>query len=295
MTTGTNIAIDSGLYQIAPLSTCDLQVLNGCGSSYGPASGATFTDGPIIVVSGTAAPLFTGPDAGHVDSVVLVLSANASAIASLGSQTIQLVFNGQSVTFSAANFASSYAEGFPTGNISGIGKGQVNGISFSSSLHAAVDFDYATLLNALGPTGTSLGAVTVNSPIDLRVDVFGDRNGVIVDNAANSGAEGVKGVAGDGSCPANASLGDFVWLDGNANGVQDSGESGVAGVSVALIGAGSDGKFGTTDDVTLATTTTDGSGQYAFRNLNAGQYRGEIQRTRGRYLHHGVAGRQYHR
>ena len=40
----------------------------------------------------------------------------------------------------------------------------------------------------------------------------------------------------------------------------DAGEVGVAGATVKLIGAGADNAFGTGDDVTLATTTTDANG-----------------------------------
>jgi hypothetical protein len=46
------------------------------------------------------------------------------------------------------------------------------------------------------PKGVALGDVTITSPINLRVDVFGDSSttGLIVGNAANSGAEGVSPV-----------------------------------------------------------------------------------------------------
>ncbi len=69
-----------------------------------------------------------------------------------------------------------------------------------------------------------------------------------------------------------AKLGDRVWNDIDRDGIQDTGETGVAGVTVTLAGAGSDGIFGTTDD-TSRTTTTDSSGNYLFSNLAAGQYR----------------------
>ena len=58
---------------------------------------------------------------------------------------------------------------------------------------------------------------------------------------------------------APASLGDFVWEDTNANGVQNQGEPGLSGVTVTLTGP-----TGT------ATTTTDASGQYTFTNLLPG-------------------------
>ncbi|MDT7837383.1 SdrD B-like domain-containing protein [Aquabacterium sp. OR-4] len=76
---------------------------------------------------------------------------------------------------------------------------------------------------------------------------------------------------GVGSTVAKASLGDKVWYDCNANGVQDSGEVGLAGVKVTLTGAGTDGTFGTADDIT-ATTTTASNGQYLFKDLVAGKY-----------------------
>src|SRR5258707_960703 len=47
---------------------------------------------------------------------------------------------------------------------------------------------------------------------------------------------------------------------------------GIVGATVKLIGAGVDGIFGTGDDVTLATTTTDASGLYHFTGLTPGQY-----------------------
>jgi hypothetical protein len=58
-----------------------------------------------------------------------------------------------------------------------------------------------------------------------------------------------------------AGLGDFVWNDLNANGIQDSGEPGIPGVTVTL--AGPSGP---------QSTTTNGSGFYSFTNLAPGSY-----------------------
>jgi SdrD B-like domain/PKD domain/Putative Ig domain len=55
-----------------------------------------------------------------------------------------------------------------------------------------------------------------------------------------------------------ATIGDFVWNDLNANGIQDSGEPGLAGITVSL----SNG----------ATTTTNASGAYSFTNVLPGTY-----------------------
>ena len=75
-------------------------------------------------------------------------------------------------------------------------------------------------------------------------------------------------------------LGDRVWLDSNGNGVQDTGENGIAGVQVKLIGAGADGVFGSADD-TSATTTTNSSGNYLFTGLNPGQYKVQVTAPSG--------------
>lgn len=63
--------------------------------------------------------------------------------------------------------------------------------------------------------------------------------------------------------PQLGSIGDRVWNDFNRNGIQESGEPGVANVTVELKDCGGN---------VLRTTTTDGSGIYRFSNLAAGCY-----------------------
>jgi LPXTG-site transpeptidase (sortase) family protein len=59
-------------------------------------------------------------------------------------------------------------------------------------------------------------------------------------------------------------LGDFVWDDLNANGIQDAGEAGISGVTVNLLDS--------TNTTILATATTNGTGYYSFTNLIPGSY-----------------------
>ncbi|MBK8192272.1 MAG: carboxypeptidase regulatory-like domain-containing protein [Lewinellaceae bacterium] len=63
-----------------------------------------------------------------------------------------------------------------------------------------------------------------------------------------------------------AEIGNYVWEDTNANGVQDGGEPGIGGVPVTL-----NGTTGTGQTVT-ETTTTDGNGFYLFSGLQPGTY-----------------------
>jgi SdrD B-like protein len=58
-------------------------------------------------------------------------------------------------------------------------------------------------------------------------------------------------------------LGDYVWIDGNRNGVQDLGEPGALGVTVVL----------QTGGVEVARTTTNANGRYLFATMPDGIYR----------------------
>ena len=68
------------------------------------------------------------------------------------------------------------------------------------------------------------------------------------------------------------SVGSTVFLDPNNSGLQDMGEMGIASVTVNLMRTGIDGMIGTADDVVVASTVTDPSGNYFFGNLPAGDY-----------------------
>ncbi|RFP13729.1 SdrD B-like domain-containing protein [Duganella sp. BJB475] len=68
-----------------------------------------------------------------------------------------------------------------------------------------------------------------------------------------------------------ATLGDRVWYDVNKNGVQDTGEAGVAGVKVILLDQAG--------NATGATATTDANGNYSFTNLKPGTYSVQFDKT----------------
>ncbi len=67
----------------------------------------------------------------------------------------------------------------------------------------------------------------------------------------------------DAGLVAPASLGDRVWFDSDADGIQDAGEPGVPGVSIELIDAGGS---------VVATATTAADGSYSFTDLAPGDY-----------------------
>jgi SdrD B-like domain/Calx-beta domain len=94
--------------------------------------------------------------------------------------------------------------------------------------------------------------------------------------ATTNGSTGSgTGTINDNDKLPKASLGNFVWEDKNFNGVQDTGESGIAGVKVNLLDAG---------NKTLGTTTTDANGQYLFDQLEAGDYKVQVVAPSGYFV-----------
>jgi uncharacterized repeat protein (TIGR01451 family)/fimbrial isopeptide formation D2 family protein len=70
------------------------------------------------------------------------------------------------------------------------------------------------------------------------------------------------------------SIGNFAWSDLDHDGVQDAGEPGLAGVTVALTWAGPDGDLATPgDNLVYADLTTLAGGLYTFDHLPGGQFR----------------------
>ncbi|RRD48992.1 SdrD B-like domain-containing protein [Arachnia propionica] len=84
-------------------------------------------------------------------------------------------------------------------------------------------------------------------PDNLRLDTAA----TVTDNDAHA----------DVTVEARISVGDYVWLDANRNGLQDAGEAPVAGVDVTLIDANGD---------EVAVTRTNAEGYYWFNNLVPG-------------------------
>uniref|UniRef100_UPI0015825BF9 SdrD B-like domain-containing protein n=1 Tax=Candidatus Oscillochloris fontis TaxID=2496868 RepID=UPI0015825BF9 len=150
--------------------------------------------------------------------------------------------------------------------------------------------DYVVVIPASNFTGplngllSSTGAINAtagpNEPgADPENNTDNDDNGGLVSgNVVTSvvrlraAAEPDSSVDGDGTSGNQtvdfgfflpASIGNRVWNDVNANGVQDGSETGVDGVTVTLYS--SDGTF-------VDSTSTSGGGDYSFTNLAPGDY-----------------------
>lgn len=139
-----------------------------------------------------------------------------------------------------------------------------NPVSRSTTTNSSGYYSF-TGLKASGPGGYVL---TETQPAGYAdgTDRIGSQGGTTGNDALttvriNTNTNGVSNNFGERL--NNASIGDRVWLDANLNGIQDSGEGGVGGVTVKLRnGSGN----------VVATTTTNASGNYSFTSLAAGTY-----------------------
>ncbi|MGH1505188.1 MAG: SdrD B-like domain-containing protein, partial [Acidimicrobiales bacterium] len=90
-----------------------------------------------------------------------------------------------------------------------------------------------------------------------------DPDGTLDHETAITLAAGSDITDADFGYQALSSIGDTVFADDNGNGAQDGAEAGIAGVTVELLnGTGT----------VIASTATDGAGNYAFVGLGAGTY-----------------------
>jgi uncharacterized repeat protein (TIGR01451 family) len=141
------------------------------------------------------------------------------------------------------------------------------------SLVTAVKIEYTGQLDA-GQTASAELPVTLPASVPFDTPVYNSAGLASrrVDNGtALLATESVK--AGLERTTGTLTLAGEVFDDANGNSINESGESGIAGVPVSLFVAGLDGTLGTPDDVVLASSTTATAGSYQFTNRRPGTYR----------------------
>ncbi len=129
---------------------------------------------------------------------------------------------------------------------------------------ASDDFTACTISGPLAPGASQSCDYTVSN-VTSDVTNIATATGNPTDSNGNDLPD-INDVSDDDDAVVTlyASLGDFVWEDLDADGVQDAGEPGIEGVTVNLL----DGSGNPTGD----TTTTDATGAYSFDNLEPGDY-----------------------
>ena len=118
--------------------------------------------------------------------------------------------------------------------------------------------------NTLGSLGTQVGtmATTVDNTFVAIPGFPTYRYYSVKANAAAPANVTLEAISFNCTLPTYT-IGDTVWNDANGNGIQDTGEAGVAGVTVNLLGSNG--------STVVSTTTTDSNGKYSF-TVNAGTY-----------------------
>ncbi|QDU63128.1 Serine-aspartate repeat-containing protein D precursor [Planctomycetes bacterium Pan216] len=138
------------------------------------------------------------------------------------------------------------------------------------TFETTTDADGGYLVDNLVEGDYTVTIDTTTLPSGLSV-ITADPNGGDDSVSALTLASNVDNLDQDFGYSGTLSIGDFVWYDLNGDGIQDTGEPGLAGITVDLVFTGFDGILGNADDV-LITTTTDANGNYSFENLPEGDY-----------------------
>jgi uncharacterized surface anchored protein/protocatechuate 3,4-dioxygenase beta subunit len=118
------------------------------------------------------------------------------------------------------------------------------------------------------------GKPVTDSPVDSDASASGETGQISLEvlDGENGMLVGEENLTLDAGLVEAYSLGDYVWLDTNGNGVQDPDEQGVEGVPVFLYRV--DGPDGSVEDGQAyeARVTTDADGYYTFDDLREGYY-----------------------
>jgi SdrD B-like domain len=147
--------------------------------------------------------------------------------------------------------------------------GAGNPVSLTTTTNASGLYEFTNLApGSYTVTFEKPAGFTSGSPVDLGGNDLKDSDA----NPTTGVSPSVTLVSGENNTTIDAgfykpaSLGDYVWLDTNGNGVQDSGEIGIPNVTVSLTGITSLGS-----PVSLS-MITGSNGEYAFTNLLPGNY-----------------------
>jgi hypothetical protein len=205
-------------------------------------------DGSFTYVSGSG---YAGADSftyqmtnGTTDSNITTVTINVTNTPPVAGNDTYTTVQGQTLTVSAPGILGNDSD--PDGDPLQIA--DINGASAVLGTPITLPSGAVLTVNANG----SLSYTPPSGFVGTDSFTYQDFDGVDLSNTATVTIQ----VAG-------GSLGDWVWNDVNQNGIQDSGETGLAGVTVNLL----DGQGNP-----LQSTTTDSTGHYAFNNLPAGNY-----------------------
>ncbi len=179
--------------------------------------------------------------------------------------------NGVTIPLTAADFTLTGT------NVNFVGGNQfesINDIGLNNTTDGGIDFTFSSCIDEIeiifyddvagpGVVGSEGGSYSINFPptCDYGPSDTLPPGCYTVTVFDSTGASEVTTVCiEEGPCGA---IGNLVWIDENADGIQDAGEPGIAGVTVTATNPA---------DGTVLTTVTDSDGGYLFDDLVAGKY-----------------------
>ena len=248
-----------------------------------PTGGQNYT---VTVLSGVASGLTQTVDPDGTLDATSVVNLTAASPANLN-QDFGYRGSGQigDRIFADINNNGQWDAGEGLAGVTVTLSGDVDGDGTSEIITATTGADGYYLFSGLRTTPAGVNyTVTVSTgtlPVDLvnnTVDPDGGGNSTAALSLTDAAA---SNLAQDFGYRGNAALGNYVWLDLNANGLKDVGETGVNNVTVGLLcDANNDGDFNDAGESTpVQTTTTTGGGFYNFAQLRPGNYQVIIPST----------------
>lgn len=118
---------------------------------------------------------------------------------------------------------------------------------------------------------TPLSTTSTSLDQDFAIDSSGTMVSGFPQISVPGLAPGENNFTFDAGFVPTVSVGDFVWLDSDRDGIQDSGESGIEGVTLSITKADGSPVFDVSGNP-ITTTTTNANGRYEFSILPVGQY-----------------------
>ena len=143
-------------------------------------------------------------------------------------------------------------------------------INLAASAGATTNYNvqFSNLPNGYGFTALNVSGSTAANDNDANSNGRTGSYNLVADNLT------VDGGIAQGASSGKGSIGNRVWYDLDNNGRQDAGELGVSGITVTLQkDINGDGIFSGAAELSFATTTTNGIGEYTFEDLDAGSYK----------------------
>ncbi len=205
-------------------------------------------------------------------------SATVSAAGGTGAFTYKWSNSGMSTTATVTNLSAGTYTVTVTDAVGCSATAQVTittslppNVVIVASSNANCNTPGSATASASGGTGAYTYLWSNNETTAKAVNLAGNNTYTVTVTDAN-GCTATASVT-IGASNNGIKIGDYVWFDNDQNGLQHPTlEFGVPNITVMLIKAGPDGVFGTADDITVGTATTNATGNYFFDCVTPGTY-----------------------